>query len=79
MQRLLLTPQKMAREFRESDLSAHFKGNGSTDPADVEYKALAEKNFSTYSLKIGGLVENPFRDFARRSPRPDRAHTDNAP
>jgi DMSO/TMAO reductase YedYZ molybdopterin-dependent catalytic subunit len=60
VQRLLLTPQKMAREFRESDLSAHFKGNGSTDPADVEYKALAEKNFSTYRLKIGGLVENPF-------------------
>jgi DMSO/TMAO reductase YedYZ molybdopterin-dependent catalytic subunit len=60
VQRLLLTPQKMAREFRESDLSAHFKANGSTDPGDADYKALVADKFASYRLKVGGLVEHPF-------------------
>ena len=60
VQRLLLTPQKMAREFNEGDLSAHFKPNGSTDPANAEYKALVAEKFASYRLKVGGLVEQPF-------------------
>ena len=60
VQRLLLTPQKMAREFRESDLSPRFKPNGSTDSSDAAYKALAAENFASYRLKVGGLVEQPF-------------------
>ena len=60
VQRLLLTPQKLAREFNEADLSAHFKPNGSTDPADAEYKALVADKFASYRLKVGGLVEAPF-------------------
>ena len=60
VQRLLLTPQKMAQEFPESALSAHFKPNGSTDPSDAGYKALAAEKFASYRLKVSGLVENPF-------------------
>ena len=60
VQRLLLTPQKLAREFPESEISPHFKPNGSTDPQDAEYKKLLAENFASYRLKIGGLVEKPF-------------------
>ena len=60
VQRLLLTPQAMAQEFTEADISPAFKPNGSTDPTDEAYKALAADNFADYRLKIGGLVEKPF-------------------
>jgi len=60
VQRLLLTPQSMAREFAESEISAHFKPNGSTDPQDAEYKKLLAENFASYRLKVGGLVNQPF-------------------
>ena len=60
VQRLLLTPQKLAREFSESEISPHFKPNGTTDPGDADYKALLAENFASYKLKVGGLVEHPF-------------------
>jgi DMSO/TMAO reductase YedYZ molybdopterin-dependent catalytic subunit len=60
VQRLLLTPQKMAHEFAENELSAHFKPNGSTDPQDGEYKKLVAETFASYKLKVGGLVQQPF-------------------
>jgi DMSO/TMAO reductase YedYZ molybdopterin-dependent catalytic subunit len=60
VQRLLLTPQSMAPEFSPADISKTFKPNGSTDPDDPVYHKLVEGKFSTYRLKIGGLVEKPF-------------------
>ena len=60
VQRLLLTPQKMAAEFPETALSAQFKPNGSTDPSDAEYKALVVDKFASYKLNVSGLVEQPF-------------------
>jgi DMSO/TMAO reductase YedYZ molybdopterin-dependent catalytic subunit len=60
VQRLLLTPQSMAREYAETQISARFKPNGSTDPQDAEYRKLLAENFASYRLKIGGLVKNPF-------------------
>ena len=60
VQRLLLTPQTLAHEFPASDISASFYANGSTDPDDDAYKALAANGFADYRLKIGGLVATPF-------------------
>ncbi len=60
VQRLLLRPQNLAREYSASAVSAIFKPNGSTDPQDATYKALVADQFAAYRLKVGGLVEHPF-------------------
>ena len=60
VQRLLLSPQNLAREYSEARISSYFKPNGSTDPQDAAYKALAADQFAGYRLKVGGLVEHPF-------------------
>lgn len=59
VQRLLMSPQTLAREFPESMISPWFKPNGSIDPPDTAYKALAAKNFSDFKLKVDGLVDTP--------------------
>lgn len=59
VQRLALTPASLAREFPEADISKWFKPNGTTDPEDKPYKALAAKGFETFQLRIDGLVEHP--------------------
>jgi DMSO/TMAO reductase YedYZ molybdopterin-dependent catalytic subunit len=59
VQRFLLKPTSMAREFAEGDISKAFRANGSTDPDEPEYKALAANNFADYKLRVGGLVETP--------------------
>ena len=60
VQRLLLRPQNLAREYSASAVSRVFKPNGSTDPQDATYKALAADQFAAYRLKVSGLVEHPF-------------------
>ncbi|WP_342152644.1 molybdopterin-dependent oxidoreductase [Methylorubrum sp. SB2] len=59
VQRLLLTPASLAKEFPDSEISPWFKPNGTIDPQDRDYKALAARNFSDWRLRIDGLVENP--------------------
>ena len=59
VQRALLSPSSMAKEFPASALSADFKANGSTDPDDATYKALAANGFADWRLEVGGLVERP--------------------
>ena len=58
-QRAILGPNDMAREYSEADISPDFKPNGSIDPQDPDYLALAVDNFETWKLKVGGLVEHP--------------------
>ncbi len=58
-QRLLLTRKAMAQEFTEADLSPYFRSNGTSNPADPGYQALAAKGFADYRLQVGGLVERP--------------------
>lgn len=58
-QRLLLGPQAMAREFSEADLSPKFKANGTIEPEDADYQALARSHFADWRLEIGGLVDHP--------------------
>jgi DMSO/TMAO reductase YedYZ molybdopterin-dependent catalytic subunit len=59
VQRLLLTPASLAREFPESAISAYFKPNGTIDPSDKGYKALVAEGFGSFRLEVGGLVERP--------------------
>ena len=53
------SPQALAREYSEADLSRDFKANGSTNPDDPAYVAHAENGFADWKLKVGGLVEQP--------------------
>jgi DMSO/TMAO reductase YedYZ molybdopterin-dependent catalytic subunit len=49
----------LAKEYPESEISSWFKPNGSTDPEDPGYRALAESGFLDWRLKVDGLVERP--------------------
>jgi DMSO/TMAO reductase YedYZ molybdopterin-dependent catalytic subunit len=60
-QRLLLTRDALAQEFTEADISADFRANGSTNPDDPAYVALAQGDFKDWQLEVGGLVGNPLR------------------
>ncbi|SFM63753.1 molybdopterin-binding protein [Methylobacterium pseudosasicola] len=61
VQRLLLTDRTLAPEFTEADISPWFKPNGTEDPPDKSYKALARRKFETYRLEVDGLVEDPLK------------------
>jgi DMSO/TMAO reductase YedYZ molybdopterin-dependent catalytic subunit len=58
VQRLLLSPATLAPEYSEAEISPWFKPNGSTDPSDKNYKAMAKGNFVGWNLEIGGLVDS---------------------
>ena len=58
-QEALLAPQQLAPEYSEADISAHFYANGSTDPDDDAYKAMATDGFKAFKLVVDGLVEKP--------------------
>ncbi len=60
-QRLLLPREAMAQEFTEADLSPYFRSNGTSNPDNPEYQALAARNFVDYRLQVGGLVARPRR------------------
>lgn len=49
----------MAEEFTEADLSPFFRSNGTADPADETYQALARGGFADWRLQVGGLVASP--------------------
>jgi DMSO/TMAO reductase YedYZ molybdopterin-dependent catalytic subunit len=56
----LVTPRRsMAQEFSEADLSPQFRSNGTANPDDAAYQALAANGFSGYRLKVYGLVDRP--------------------
>ena len=59
VQRLLLTPASLAKEFPDSQISPWFKPNGTIDPPDRAYKALAARSFEGFKLRVDGLVERP--------------------
>jgi DMSO/TMAO reductase YedYZ molybdopterin-dependent catalytic subunit len=60
-QRLLLSRQALAQEFTETDISSHFRANGSTDPDDDAYQSLAQSDFKDWRLQVDGLVERPLQ------------------
>jgi DMSO/TMAO reductase YedYZ molybdopterin-dependent catalytic subunit len=59
VQRLIGGEQPLAREYTEADLSPQFKSNGTSDPDDDDYQALAEKKFVDWRLEVDGLVQKP--------------------
>jgi DMSO/TMAO reductase YedYZ molybdopterin-dependent catalytic subunit len=60
-QRLLESRQALAQEFTESDISADFRANGSTDPDDDAYQTFAQSGFKDWRLLVDGLVERPMQ------------------
>ncbi len=61
VQRAVTGRNTLAPEYTEADLSTDFRANGTTDPADSGYHALAKNGFADWRLEIGGLVERPTR------------------
>jgi DMSO/TMAO reductase YedYZ molybdopterin-dependent catalytic subunit len=51
----------LAREYSEADISPQFRSNGTHDPEDAQYQALAKNGFADWRLEVGGLVERPLR------------------
>ena len=58
-QRLLLSGQQLAPEYKPADLSRVFKANGTTRPSGDEYARHLEQGFSDWRLTIDGLVRRP--------------------
>jgi DMSO/TMAO reductase YedYZ molybdopterin-dependent catalytic subunit len=61
VQRAITGRSALAPEYSESELSPDFKSNGTQDPSDAAYQALAKNGFADWRLEIGGLVERPTR------------------
>jgi len=59
LQHLVAGPRSMAQEFTEGDLSPFFRSNGTHNPADARYQALAANGFADYRLRVSGLIERP--------------------
>jgi DMSO/TMAO reductase YedYZ molybdopterin-dependent catalytic subunit len=59
VQRFLLTPDTLATEFAEADISPDFRANGTTDPSDPAYRTHAANGFADWRLSVGGLVDAP--------------------
>jgi DMSO/TMAO reductase YedYZ molybdopterin-dependent catalytic subunit len=51
----------MAREYTAADLSPTFRSNGTAEPNNAEYAALAANGFADYALQVSGLVATPRR------------------
>ena len=58
-QRLVLSGQPLAKEFKVSDISPTFKANGSLRPSDPSYLAMEQTGFADWRLTVGGLVNRP--------------------
>jgi DMSO/TMAO reductase YedYZ molybdopterin-dependent catalytic subunit len=58
-QRLVTDRKALAREFAPADISRDFRANGTTNPSDATYRALADAGFASWRLVVDGLVERP--------------------
>ena len=79
MQRLLGGDHSLAPEYAEADLSKEFKANGTLDPDDDDYQALASKQFVDWRLEVTGLVNHPAQYSLDESARHALAHADHPP
>jgi DMSO/TMAO reductase YedYZ molybdopterin-dependent catalytic subunit len=60
-QHLVASRTSMAQEFSEADLSPQFRSNGTANPDNAQYQALAKDNFTEWALEIAGLVQHPMK------------------
>ena len=51
--------KSMAQEFTDADRSPTFRSNGTAEPDDDDYRALAANAFADYRLEVEGLVAQP--------------------
>ncbi len=58
-QRLVAPRRAMAQEFDAAALSPSFRSNGTANPEDAAYQALAAEAFASYRLRVYGLVAHP--------------------
>ena len=58
-QRIFTPRRAMAKEYAEAALSPVFPANGTRNPDNPEYQALARNGFADWKLGIGGLVQQP--------------------
>ena len=59
--RLVTGRSAMAKEYTPADVSPTFRSNGTAQPDNPEYAALAANQFAGYALDVGGLVAAPRR------------------
>jgi DMSO/TMAO reductase YedYZ molybdopterin-dependent catalytic subunit len=59
VQRLLMSPATLAREFPAAMISPWFKPNGTIDPPDRAFRSLASSRFADFKLTVDGLVQTP--------------------
>jgi DMSO/TMAO reductase YedYZ molybdopterin-dependent catalytic subunit len=59
VQRLILSRGALAPEYSEAELSPVFKANGTENPPDHDYQALAKAGFADWRLTVDGLVREP--------------------
>ena len=60
-QRLLLSRNPLAREFRPEQASAVFPSINTTEPKDATYQRSKAAAFADWRLPVGGLVGSPRR------------------
>jgi DMSO/TMAO reductase YedYZ molybdopterin-dependent catalytic subunit len=58
-QHLVSSRRAMAQEFSVADLSPQFRSNGTANPNDRQYQALAANHFADWQLAVDGLIEHP--------------------
>ncbi|HTI87170.1 MAG TPA: molybdopterin-binding protein [Alphaproteobacteria bacterium] len=61
VQRAITGRATMVAEFSDADISPAFRSNGTHDPDDATYQALARNGFADWKLDVGGLIEQPMR------------------
>ncbi len=66
----------LAPEYNEADITTHFRANGTYDPPDKDYRALARNNFVDWRLVVDGLVDTPLKLSLDRPARPAVADSD---
>ncbi len=58
-QRFLLGGGAMAKEFKPSEISTHFKANGTYNPGGMDYDRQVAEGFVNWRLTVDGLVTHP--------------------
>jgi len=56
-QHLVTSRTSLAQEFTEADLSPYFRSNGTSNPQNPAYQAMAQNGFADYRLEVTGRVK----------------------
>lgn len=62
-QRGVVGPDALAREYSRADIAPVFRANGTLNPRNPQYQALAQGGFRDWRLRVDGLVAHP-REFS---------------